>query len=96
MLEYIPLLVALVNAVSVIVGGILVYRSQHALRADVVTAVTAVAENVQIVEKATNSMKDALVAATRKDALAEGEGIGKAKAEKIAGEVDRKVAEKTD
>ena len=35
-----------------------------------------IAENVQIIEKATNSMKDALVAATDKAARAEGTAIG--------------------
>ena len=35
-----------------------------------------VKKNVKIIEKATNSMKDALVAATGKAALAEGTAIG--------------------
>jgi hypothetical protein len=35
-----------------------------------------IAANVQVIEKATNSMKDALVAATNKAALAEGTAAG--------------------
>lgn len=35
-----------------------------------------IAENVQTIEKATNSMKDALVAATAKASLAEGTAAG--------------------
>jgi len=35
-----------------------------------------VAKNVQVIETATNSMKDALVAATAKASLAEGTAVG--------------------
>ena len=35
-----------------------------------------VKKNVQVIEKATNSMKDALVAATAKASLAEGTAVG--------------------
>ena len=38
--------------------------------------ITAVKENVQTIEKATNSMKDALVDATAKASLAEGKAAG--------------------
>lgn len=37
---------------------------------------TKVANNVQVIEKATNSMKDALVAASKEASLAEGTAVG--------------------
>lgn len=38
--------------------------------------ITKVADNVQVIEKATNSMKDALVAASKEASLAEGTAVG--------------------
>ena len=59
------LVVALINAYTAWIS----FRTHE--------ATVKVAENVQVIEKATNSMKDALVASTQKAAFAEGKESGR-------------------
>lgn len=68
-------LVALVGAIASVFNGFRGRRleaSQQGIR----ETQQGIKENVQTIEKATNSMKDALVAATAKASLAEGTAAG--------------------
>jgi hypothetical protein len=70
---WVLLFVAVANAIT----GYMAWRTHTRMDA-VVTAVEVQANDIHTIEKATNSMKDALVTATGQAALAEGREIGRA------------------
>lgn len=91
------ILTLIVNAVLAIFGGWLAYKMK-ALgvgQLAVVATQAVIAGKVEEIHKATNSMKDELVAVTRKDALAEGHLAGVAETVATVAAVDTQRATPT-